>query len=191
MLRCSAPLWIERKPAVSLAPLPMPARRRAIAAAACALALSLSGCISSGFEAQTNASYDPGVGSNEAFGDVAVLAVLVVSEEEGEGTLSATLTRRIEDPVQLTGVTAVATDDEEPVEVTFGEPIEVPPNNAADPLVLGEQGEVRFSGPAVVAGYFVDVTFEFSDGKTVTLSAPVVDPGGSGIYDGVGSEPTQ
>ena len=180
---------------MSLAPQPMPARRHTAAAAACALALALSGCTQTGFSAQTNASYDPGVGSNEAFGDVAVMAVLVVSEQEGEGTLSATLTHRIDQPellpVELTAVSAVATDDEEPIDVTFGQPIEVPANDLAEPLVLGETGPVQLSGPAVVAGYFVDVTFEFSDGKTVTLSAPVVDPGGSGIYDGVGSEPTQ
>lgn len=174
---------------MSLAPLPMPARRRTLAAAACALTLTLGGCTSTGFGAQTNASYDPGVGSNEAFGDVAVMAVLVVSEEEGEGTLSATLTRRTTDPVQLTGVTAVATDDDEPVEVTFEEPIDIPANTAAAPLVLA--GEVSLSGPPVVAGYFVDITFEFSDGNSVTLDAPVVDPGGSGIYDGVGDEPTE
>jgi len=177
---------------VSLAPLlPMPARRRTAAVVACALAMALSGCTQTGFGAQTNAGYDPGVGSNEAFGDVAVLAVLVVSEQEGEGTLSATLTHRIDEPpepVELTGVTAVATDDDEPIEVAFGEPIEVPPNEAADPVVLG--GEVQLSGPAVEAGYFVDVSFEFSTGKTVTLSAPVVDPGDTGIYDGVGAEPT-
>lgn len=174
---------------MSLVPLPMPARRRAVAAAACALALALGGCTQTGFGAQTNSSYDPGVGSNEAFGDVAVMGVLVVSDEEGQGTLSATLTRRIDDPVELTAVTAVATDDDEPVEVSFGEPVEVPQNTAAAPLVLGD--EVQLSGPPVAAGYFVDVTFEFSDGKTVTLAAPVVDPGSSGIYDGVGAEPTE
>ena len=176
---------------MSLAPRPMPARRRTVAAVACALALT-SGCTQTGFGAQTNASYDPGVGSNQAFGDVAVMAVLVVSGSEGKGTLSATLTHRIDDPeqlpVQLTAVSAVATDDDEPVEVTFGEPIDIPANDAANPLVLAN--EVQLSGPAVVAGYFVDVTFEFSSGRTVTLSAPVVDPGGSGIYDGVGAEPT-
>jgi hypothetical protein len=169
----------------------MPARRHTAAAAACALALALSGCTQTGFSAQTNAGYDPGVGSNEAFGDVATLAVLVVSEEEGEGTLSATLTHRIDDPpepVELTAVTAVATADDEPIEVSFGEPIEVPPNEAAAPAVLAN--EVQLSGPAVRAGYFVDVTFEFSTGKTVTVSAPVVDRGDTGMYDGVGAEPT-
>lgn len=177
---------------MSLAPPLMPTRSRvrrcAAALAAGALALGLGGCTQTGFEAQTNASYDPGVGSNEAFGDIAVLAALVV-DNEGSGTLSATLTRRTDEEVQLTGVTAEPTDPEleGTVEVEFPEPVDIPSNRTANPLLLTELPEpIVLSGDPVIAGRFVDLTFEFSDGHVVELAAPVVERvEDSGLYEDV------
>jgi len=143
-----------------------------LAAGACALVLT--GCTQTGFEAQTNASYDPGVGTNEAFGEVAVLGVLVVDNGEESGVLSATLTRRLDTEVQLTGVTATGLEGE-PIEVGFGEPIDVPANTEAAPLLLGSiDTPITMTGPEVQAGGFVRLTFEFSSGNSVALDAPVV-----------------
>jgi hypothetical protein len=184
---------VERKPVVSLAPPLMPTRSRvrrcAAALAAGALALGLGGCTQTGFEAQTNASYDPGVGSNEAFGDVAVLAALVVDNDGESGTLSATLTRRTDEEVQLTGVTAKPTDPESDgtVEVEFPEPVDIPSNRTSSPLLLTELPEpIVLSGDPVIPGRVVDLAFEFSDGHVVELAAPVVERGeDSGLYENV------
>jgi hypothetical protein len=176
---------------VSFALLPLPARpraaRRVTAMAVGVLALTLTGCSETGFDAQTNAIYDPGAGTNESTGNVPVLGVLVVSSEDGSGSLSATISRRSTDELQLTGVTATAGD--EPIDVTFGEPLDVPSNRAAAPLKLSQEADnvVVLDGDAVAAGRFVELTFEFSNGQTIDLEAPVVarDGEGGSIYDDV------
>jgi len=158
---------------VSLAPVSTRVRSRAaLAVGACAVVLA--GCTQTGFEAQTNASYDPGVGTNEAFGEVAVLNVLVVDNGDQTGVLSATLTRRFDEQVQLTGVTAMGLEGER-LDVGFGEPLDVPANTQASPLLLGSaQSPIVVSGEPVQAGRFIRMSFEFSNGNTVSLDAPVV-----------------
>jgi hypothetical protein len=164
--------------------------RSAAALATVVLGLVLSGCTQTGFEAQTNASYDPGVGSNEAFGDVPVLAALVVDNGGGSGTLSATLTRRTEEPVSLTGVTAATVPSDgtqpEPIEVRFPGPLEIPANTEAAPLLLSKGSPIILTGEAVQPGRFVEVTFAFDNGQAVTLDAPVVGrPDEGGLYEDV------
>lgn len=171
---------------MSLAPSPLPARayvcRRAAALAGAVLALTLTACSQTGFGAQTNARYDPGVGSNEAFGDVPVLAVLVVDNGNSTGTLSATLTRRTPDEVSLTGVTATSTEGDR-IKVSFDGELEIPPNADAQPLVLTSGEPIVLSGEAVRAGNFVNVAFELSSGQSVSLDAPVVSrPDEGGLY---------
>lgn len=183
---------------MSLAPqsrsAPLNAGRRAAALTGSVLALVLAGCGQTGFEAQTNASYDPGVGSNEAFGQIPVLAALVVDNGGSSGTLSATLTRRIEDEVALTGVTASSLADEDteaaPLDVSFGSQLDIPSNAESDPLVLTEEEPITISGEGVEAGSFISVTFEFSNGQTVGLNAPVVGrPQEGGLYEDVPGAP--
>lgn len=179
---------------MQIAALSVPVRPRllrgAAALAAAVLSLVLSGCGQTGFGAQTNASYDPGVGSNKAFGDVPVLAALVVDNGSGSGTLSATLTRRTEDPVSLTRVTAVTVPfdgtEPEPVEVAFAGPLEIPANTEASPLLLSEGTPIILTGEGVHPGRFIGVTFEFDNGQTVSLDAPVVTrPDEGGLYEDV------
>ena len=179
---------------MQIAALSVPVRprslRRVATLAAAALGLVLSGCGQTGFEAQTNAQYDPGVGSNEAFGDVPVLAALVVDNGDGSGTLSATLTRRIEDPVSLDGVTAATVPSDgsqpEPIDVNFPGPLEIPPNTDAAPLLLSASDDpIVLTGESVQPGRFLEVTFEFDNGQRVTLDAPVVTRPDSGLYEDV------
>lgn len=168
---------------MSLAPSLPPSRphvaRRVAALLTAALALALTGCTQTGFKAQTNASYDPGVGTNEAFGEIPVLAVLVVDNGNQTGTLSATLTRRTDTEVALTDVTATTIaeegEEEEEIQVRFGGEVEIPSNTEAEPLVLTEEDNpTLLTGEAVEAGRFLSVTFAFSNGQSVTLDAPVV-----------------
>lgn len=167
--------------------------RRAAALVGSAL-LVLTGCGQTGFSAQTNANYDPGVGSNEALGDIPVLAALVVDNGNSSGTLSATLTRRIAEEVTLTGVTATSLEDAQtqaqPLDVSLGSELEIPSNMSAEPLVLTDEEPIVVSGEEVEAGVFVNVTFEFSNGHSVSLDAPVVSrPAEGDLYADVSEGP--
>src|SRR5919197_357824 len=61
-----------------------------MAPAGCAVA-AISGCADTSFDAQTNAVYDAGAGSNSRGDGVDVLNALIVDNGDGPGTLSATL----------------------------------------------------------------------------------------------------
>lgn len=149
-------------------------RSLATATAVLALALPLSSC---GFNYATQRDYTPGAGTNDRSGDVAVLSAVVVSGNEGSGTLIASLSNGLTDEAStLTGVTGnrVATTEdaeESPVELAEFEPVEVPPAgivNLAEPARdITLTGDFR-------AGNFLELTFEFDNGQRTEMSVPVV-----------------
>ncbi len=119
-----------------------------------------------GFGYQTDQVYQPGVGVNYRDGQVDVLAAVVVSSTDGEGTFVASLVNKdTENDDILQQVTA---DD---VDVQLQAPIEVP----ADTLVnLADTGAVAVAGRTVEAGTWVRLTLTFESGETAEVNAPVV-----------------
>ena len=119
-----------------------------------------------GFGYQTDQVYQPGVGVNHRDGQVDVLAAVVVSSTDGEGTFVASLVNKdTENDDTLQQVTA---DD---VDVQLQAPIEVP----ADTLVnLADTGAVAVSGETVEPGKWVRLTLTFESGETAEVNAPVV-----------------
>lgn len=161
--------------------------RRSLATATAVLALTaLSGCGIRGFDYATDREYTPGAGTNNRDGVVDILSTVVVSADEGSGTLITSLSNGDREEARtLTAVTGMTVetggDTASPVTFADFEPVEVPPAglvNFADPaLDIVATGDFE-------AGNFLDLTFEFADGERVSLSVPVV-PDDSGYWAGM------
>jgi hypothetical protein len=145
--------------------------RRSIAAAAVVLAAPvLSSCATGNFDAQTDQPYNPAVGVDARDGSVDVLNALIVSGSNGSGTLVSTLVNNDESkPDSLQKVAGSGKDGA--LKVTLGGPTSLP---AGGMLNLANKGGVVVRGDRVVPGKFVEITFSFQRGDSVTLQAPVV-----------------
>lgn len=143
--------------------------RRSIATAAAVLLVpTLSAC---GFDRPTDRVYNPGVGVNERSGSVDVLHALVVSGEDGSGTVVAGLVNNdLEEDDALTGIQGAGED--RAVSVTLDGDVEIP---ARGSVQLVDETEVSVEGESVAPGNFVTLTFSFERGANVTLDVPVVD----------------
>lgn len=155
-------------------------RLRGALVAGCVVA-AVSGCSDTSFDAQTNAVYDPGVGSNARGGGVDVLNALIVDNGDGTGTISAAL---VLNPgsfglrEELTTVTLnqleVSTLDDKSVSSNLeAGGVTLAPN---EPVKLGQDTVATVSGDNVAAGDMVtlDLTFD-QDAQPVTMDIPVVE----------------
>jgi hypothetical protein len=142
--------------------------RRSIAAAAVVLAAPvLSSC---GFEPMTDRVYTPGTGVNERSGSVDVLGALVVSGADGSGTVVAGLVNNDEQRADaLAGIKGAGPAST--LQIQAPGPVEVP---AGGFVQLADEGEVVIEGEDIVPGAFVELTFSFERGDSVTLNVPVV-----------------
>src|SRR5688500_11526554 len=145
----------------------------AAAAAVIALAGPLSSC---GFEAATDRTYTPGSAPNNRDGDVDVLSAVIVSAEDGAGTVVASLSNNATEKAQ--SLTAVSGEG---LEVAEFEPVEIGPDALVN-LAEAETG-ITVTGE-VGSGEFVELTFDFDSGERVTLDVPVV-PDDSGYWEGL------
>ena len=146
----------------------------AAAVAVLALAAPLSSC---GFESATDRVYTPGSGTNNRDGVVEVLSTVVVSAEEGSGTVITSLANTdTEDAHSLTGVTA-----QEGLTIGEVKPLEIGPDTLVD--LAAEEAGITVEGE-LAAGDFVELTFEFDTGESATLDVPVV-PDDSGYWEGL------
>lgn len=145
--------------------------RRSIAAAAVVLAAPvLSSCATGNFDAQTDQVYNPAVGVDDRDGSVDVLNALIVSGTDGSGTVVATLVNNDESrPDTLQKVAGSGKDAN--LQVTVGGPTRL---QAGGLLNLAERGGIVVRGDRIVPGMFVEITFSFQRGDSVTLQAPVV-----------------
>lgn len=142
----------------------------AASALAAGLMLGVAAC-GTGFGAQSNAIYDPGLGTNSRGGGVDVLNALLVDNGSGSGTLSATLVGDYGQTRQLTQVTAMSLQhDDLKVALTSG-PVNLAPGC---PVQLGRGAAVVISGSAVAPGYVVTVDFSFTGAQQVSLPVLVV-----------------
>ncbi len=145
-------------------------RRRLAATFAATTLLALSAC---GFEAQTNQQYQAAVGAN-AHGDIDVLNALLVANEDGSATVSAGFVNKTEDEQNLESVTITTLAGEEldvrsPELPTLPVPVDVV-------TTLGSAGDTASYTvtQGAEAGYYVKITFSFSDAAPVTIEVPVV-----------------
>ncbi len=139
------------------------------ALAATALALTLSSC---GFEQPTDMVYNPAVGVNDQSGSVDVLNALIVSGEDGSGTLVATFANN--DPEQDATLAQVTAGGEDQVQVTLEGDTTI---EAGALLNLLDEGGAQVEGEAVEPGAFVTLTFVFEGAEGVTIDVPVVEHG--------------
>ena len=119
-----------------------------------------------GFGYQTDQVYQPGVGTDYRDGQVDVLASVVVSSTDGEGTFVASLVNKdTENDDILQQVTG------EDVDVQLQAPIEVPAGTLVN---LADTGAIAVQGETVEAGAWVRLTLTFASGETAEVNAPVV-----------------
>jgi hypothetical protein len=144
--------------------------RRRLATAVLVLAVpAVSGC-GINFDAQTGQVYNPSVGVDDRSGSVDVLNALVVSGAQGSGTVIATLVNNDQTHADsLTALSGAGRDSS--LQITTGGTTRIP---AQGLLNLAEEGRNFVRGSRVQAGYFVEITFSFDRGKSVTMGVPVV-----------------
>ena len=143
--------------------------RRSIAAAAVVVAAPV--LASCGFDYQTDQVYTPSEGVIDRSGNVDVLNAMIVSGEDGSGTLVAGLVNNdTEDSDTLSEVSGAEEDLTVTVE-NAGGPVEIP----ADGLVqLADEGSFAVTGDQIQPGMFVTLKLTFENAGSVTLDVPVV-----------------
>jgi hypothetical protein len=145
--------------------------RRGVAAAAVALALPALVSCGSNFNAPTDQVYTPAQGVNDRSSDVDVLNALIVSGEDGSGTLIAGLANNREERADtLTQVGGAGPD----AGITVNGPsggTEIP---AGGYVQLADEGAYSVEASQVQPGRFITVAFSFENSAQVTMQIPVV-----------------
>jgi hypothetical protein len=137
----------------------------------------LVGCGAS-FNARTNIPYQPAQGITDRSGDVYLVDTLVVTDEEGNGTVVARLVNEQADPDELESITAVDSTGKQITAEPLSEPVAlgVPPEPNQS-VQVGYDGLLRLTGDNLVAGEFVTITFTFGSAAPVTVEVPVLPVG--------------
>lgn len=133
-------------------------------------ALLLAGC---GFDAQTLQPYTPAHGVNATAGPVKVRNLLVVSDAQGKGIVSASLVSPDADRLTAVSGTPIKADGTtgSPLQVSSTTQVALQPNQL---VVLTEpQPVIQVSSPDLTPGLTVNLTLRFSSGVETTLIAPV------------------
>lgn len=160
---------------------PLSTSARLLTSVAAIAALGLGGCSGTGMEAQTNAQYQAGIGTNVRTGAIHLYNALAVDNGNGTATFSAAVLNTTEKPATLTGATAKSAGGT--VTATIA-PAIVGKGRLFD---LGKPGAVVLASPKLSAGNYVTVKLTFSDGHSVAVDAPVVTR--TAIYEGVATSP--
>jgi len=134
-----------------------------------ALTPLLAACTSVGLSAQTGQVYIPADGANNRTGEVAVLNAVVVSGQDGAGTLVTTF---VDQKTEQADLVTNITSKNDTVTGTF------PPIPAGGYVNLADLAPIFVTGSDVVAGGYVTLTFDFSSAGPVTMDVPVVAPTG-------------
>jgi hypothetical protein len=158
--------------------------RRTAAALVIVGAPVITGC-GANFNAQTNEPYQPAEGVSSRDGDVYALNTLVVSDDQGNGTIVSALVNQQDAADELESVTAVDSADKPITAEPLAQPIMLAAATSDDQSVpspgqsvqVGTDGALRLTGDNIVAGAFVTLTFTFKVGSPVTVEVPVVDQG--------------
>lgn len=146
-------------------------RRRLTATSFAAAALLVLGAC--GFNAQTNHQYQAAVGAH-ARGEMDVLNTLLVANDDGSATVSASLVNHTESEQSLSSVSVTAMDGTELAVRGLKLLLPLPQNRLAGLGLSSDAGGFRVTEGAK-PGYFVKVTFSFTASAPVTVEAPVVE----------------
>ena len=125
---------------------------------------------SCGFDYATDRPYTPGAGTNDQDAKIDVLSAVVVSAEDGSGTLIASFANNLKQETATVATIAGAGDDTA-LTVSGFTPIEIPAGglvNLADattPITI--EGDFE-------TGAFLSLSFTFGDGTSTTLDVPSV-----------------
>jgi len=146
--------------------------RRGVAAAAVALALPALVSCGSNFNAPTDQVYTPAQGVNDRSSDVDVLNALIVSGEDGSGTLIAGLANNREERADtLTQVGGAGPD----AGITVNGPsggTEIP---AGGYVQLADEGAYTVTATQIQPGRYIEIVFNFENAKSIDVQVPVVD----------------
>ena len=167
-----------------------PSAAAAVAAAAAVLAL---GACGTSFNAQTNQRYQAGIGADLRDSPVQVLGALLVSDEEGNATLSATLLNKSGTDQRLTDARLVDSDGKE-LELTSTSPEDLV-LTADTTRTLGsvsndneaQQSKV-YTTSDVTPGLYYTLALTFDEAGEVEIHLPSVVR--SAIYEDVAPAPT-
>lgn len=144
-------------------------RRRLAATFAATTLLALSAC---GFEAQTNQQYQAAVGAN-LFGEVDVLNAVAVANDDGSATISAGFVNNTGAEQALSSISATTLTGEELPVRGLRMLLPLPKDQLASVGLASDSGGFRIT-EGVKPGYYVTLTFSFSDAAPVTIETPVV-----------------
>jgi hypothetical protein len=148
------------------------ARRLTAAGALLLAATTLSSC---GFNYATDRPYTPGAGTNDQDAHIDVLSAVVVSAEDGSGTLITTFSNNVADKPST--VTAIAgAGDDSALKIGDFDPIEIPPGGYVN---LASDDSPTADSPITVegdftTGQFLTLEFTFDDGTSTELDVPAV-----------------
>ena len=152
-------------------------RRGKRALGALLLSCSLVGLVACGFNAQTNQPYTPSDGTNADIGDGGILKVrnlVVISREDGQGIVSASIVANEEDTLDSVTVAPFKADgtDAPAATASLPTPMRLTPGSLTiltnGPLLTVQATDLR-------AGLDALVTMQFEKAGAVNLRAPVVD----------------
>jgi len=114
--------------------------------------------------------YQPGVGTNDRSATVYVLNAVVVSGEDGSGTLVAALANQDpQRPDALVSVSGAGPNSGVTVEMDDA-PLTLPPGSLVE---LVDMADIVVDGGVVKAGYLVELRFTFQRSESVTMLVPV------------------
>ena len=159
-------------------------RRRAplVVCIAVLAAATVSGCGSTGFGAQTNATYQAGVGANVHTGAIQLYNALAVDNGNDTATVSVAILNTTGKALRLTSAEARLSDGKK-LQVTTAPAI----IDGDETMATGPAGTVILKGAGLEAGKYVTLTLHFTGGRKATVDAPVV--ARSDMYDDVASGP--
>jgi len=131
--------------------------------------LAITGC-GAGFNAQTNQVYQPADGVSDRSGDVYAINLLVVGNDEGDGTLIGTLINQQADDDALTEFTASAFDGTEILTSPIEEPVELTPQSG---VALQDGSLLSLSGENLTPGDFINLTLTFDNAAALEMQIPI------------------
>jgi len=152
-------------------------RRGRRALGALLLSCSLVGLVACGFNAQTNQPYTPADGTNADIGESGILKVrnlVVVSREEGQGIVSASIVANEEDTLDSVTVAPFKADgtDAPAATASLPTPMRLTPGSLT---ILTNGPLLTVEASDLTAGLDALVTMQFEKAGAVNLRAPVVD----------------